>query len=93
MKEEIRHTPQHIFEHYCNWYSLKPTDFGREFVYEGQKYIISGLRINAAKDPIYVKRVSDGMDYAFSDEIVRQALNIKDTDPFGIQAEKRKDGD
>lgn len=88
---EIRHTPQSMFEHHCQWYSLLPTDFGREFIYEGQTYIISGLRLNAVKDPICVKRVSDGESFVLSEEIVRQALHRPDTDPFGLKTEKGPD--
>lgn len=89
VKETVngKHPNQEDFERHCHWYSLEPTDFGRELILEGQKYIINGVRTNAPKNAICIKRVSDGKTFVTSEETVRKSLGIPDKDPFGIKAE------
>lgn len=75
------------FEKYCSWYSLKPTDFGRELILEGERFTICGLRTKATKNVICIKRVDDGKTFVTSEGTVRRVLGIPDSDPFGIKAE------
>jgi hypothetical protein len=87
---EGKHPNQVDFERNCDWYGLKPEDFGRELILEGQKFTISGLRTKASKNTICIKRVPDGKTFVTSEETVRRILGIPDSDPFGIKSEQEK---
>jgi len=79
------------FRLHCQWYGLKPKDFGRKLILEGQEYTIAGLRPDAPKDVICIKRVSDGKVFVTSDDVIREVLGIPDTDPLG-KNEEHNDG-
>jgi len=61
----------------CRKYGLKPTDLGREFFSNGERYNITGIKTANRKYPILGKRVSDGKKFKFSSVTVTMGLDNK----------------
>ena len=62
------------FQVLAKFYGFEETDFGKEFLSNGTKYRISGLKSRRKKFPISATRVSDGATFKFATETVLRAL-------------------
>jgi hypothetical protein len=56
-------TGQKLFERECGAVGLKPTDFGREVTWNGDKFKVTGVAPRSRKYPVLVKRASDGKGF------------------------------
>jgi len=62
------------FKIWAKTYGFELEDFGKEFMSNGVKYRISGLKRRRRKFPIAATRVSDGVGFKFPAGRVLQAL-------------------
>lgn len=62
------------FKQYAQMFDFEPTDLGREFVAQGKRYVICGLKPGATRMPIIASRVPDGKRFKFSTNAVRAGL-------------------
>lgn len=62
------------FKKYCATYGLSPEDFDRRFAYQGDDYIVIGIRPSKRKYPICCQRVSSSVTYGFTADLVKRCL-------------------
>jgi len=62
------------FKMYCRMYDLEPTDYDRRFTYQGDDYIVVGIRPSKRKYPIACQQVQDGRTYGFPAALVKKLL-------------------
>lgn len=62
------------FIKYCSMYGLSPDDYMKEFVYGGEKYILTKISIKNPKYPCECKNIENGIFYKFTAEIIKKAL-------------------
>ena len=62
------------FKRYCYQYGLQPTDYDRRFEFQGNHYIVVGIRPSKRKYPICCQCVENGTTYGFTAEAVKRAL-------------------
>ena len=62
------------FRLYADGYGLKPTDFNRAFIHNGEKFKITGLKTSRRKYPVSAERVKDKKVFKFPSSIVSLLL-------------------
>lgn len=62
------------FKKHCSAYGLSPEDFDRRFTYQGDDYIVIGIRPSKRKYPICCQQVSSGVTYGFTADTVKRCL-------------------
>ena len=70
-KDEVN---EQDFKKYCHMYGLSYDDYDRRFAYQGDDYIIVGVRPSKRKYPICCTQVSSGETYGFTAETVKRCL-------------------
>jgi hypothetical protein len=65
---------QVVFNEFCSWYNLRPTDFGAKFNFGSDTYEICGLKRSSRKYPILVKNLNNGKQYKFPASTVCSSL-------------------
>ena len=65
------------FEKSCEWFGLKPEDYGREFVKGVRLYKIVGLKPRNRKYPIICQDMKTGKHYKLPEADVQAALGVK----------------
>lgn len=65
------------FERLCYRHGLKPEDYGREFIYEGNTYKITGINKNAKTYPIITKKEgsADNTETVFTASSIKEVLS------------------
>ncbi|MXX99198.1 MAG: hypothetical protein F4Y67_00005 [Chloroflexi bacterium] len=63
-----------LFEVLAPQFGLEPSDYGRTFSREGERYRIVGINPNRPKYPVSAERVADGRGYKFPAENVARYL-------------------
>lgn len=64
-----------MFERMSTFYGLKPTDFGKEFVSQGELFVITEIKPSRRSYPISATRVADKKPFNFSASSVVHGLN------------------
>ena len=62
------------FKKYCHMYGLSYDDYDRRFTFQGNDYIVVGIRPSKRKYPICCQQVQNGTTYGFTAECVKRAL-------------------
>ena len=62
------------FYRYCTMYGLSRDDYDRRFTFQGEDYIVVGIRPSKRKYPICCTQVSTGQTYGFTAELVKRCL-------------------
>ena len=62
------------FKKYCRMYGLEPTDYDRRFTYDGEEYVVVGIRPSKRKYPICCTQLSSGKTYGFTADLVKRLL-------------------
>lgn len=62
------------FKKYCHMYGLSADDYDRRFTFQGNDYIVVGIRPSKRKYPIACQQVQNGTTYGFTAEAVKRAL-------------------
>ena len=71
MEDGALHSPDKaLFEVLAPQFGLEPSDYGRTFSREGERYRIVGINPNRPKCPVSAERVADGRGYRFPAENV-----------------------
>ena len=63
------------FKKLCRMYGLEPDDFDRKFTYQGEEYVVVGIRPSKSKYPIACQRVRDGQSFGFTTDTIKRCLN------------------
>jgi thiol-disulfide isomerase/thioredoxin len=61
------------FEKYCLMYGLKPEDYRKQFIMNGDVFIITGFKPRATKMPI-IAVTPEGKSYKFGEDTVKRLL-------------------
>lgn len=61
------------FKHNAKLFGFEPTDLGKAFIFQGQRYTVCGLRPKSRKYPV-IARSDSGKDYKFPCRSVLTAL-------------------
>ena len=70
-KDEVN---EQEFKRYCRMFGLEESDYDRRFTFQGNDYIIVGIRPSKRKYPIACQQVQSGQTYGFTTECVKRAL-------------------
>lgn len=62
------------FKKHCRMYGLEESDYDRRFTFQGDDYIVVGIRPSKRKYPICCQQVQNGTTYGFTAECVKRAL-------------------
>ena len=62
------------FYKYCSMYGLSKDDYDRRFTFQGNDYIVVGIRPSKRKYPICCQQVQNGTTYGFTAECVKRCL-------------------
>lgn len=62
-----------VFEKYALFYGLSGK-YGKEFTYQGDKFIIEGLNTRSKKSPILCRKKSTDQIYKFPEELVKALI-------------------
>lgn len=62
------------FKRYCSMYGLEASDYDRRFTFQGNDYIVVGIRPSKRKYPICCQQVQNGTTYGFTAECVKRCL-------------------
>lgn len=62
------------FKRYCSMYGLSANDYDRRFTFQGNNYIVVGIRPSKRKYPICCQQVENGTTYGFTAECVKRCL-------------------
>lgn len=62
------------FYKYCSMYGLEKSDYDRRFHFQGNDYVVTGIRPSKRKYPICCQQVQNGQTYGFTAECVKRAL-------------------
>jgi hypothetical protein len=66
-------SPEEInFRKVCSLYDLQPEDYGKEITIKGDLFTLAGLNTRAPKNPVNIKRVSDGGNFKAGEGVLRQ---------------------
>lgn len=63
------------FKDYCYRYGFNPADYGRNFVFKGETFMITGLKTRKQRCPILAQNNS-GKTYKFSTDAVRKGFDL-----------------
>lgn len=62
------------FKLYSHMYGLKETDLGKEFMSNGNRYVVCGMASRSFKFPILAKKVGTNSVFKFPPEAVKRGL-------------------
>lgn len=63
------------FKQYAHVVGLKSDDFNKIFIYNGQKYNISGLKLKSRKFPVIAYNAITKKSYKFNADVVKKLLS------------------
>ena len=82
------------FKQYASLYGMKPEDLGKQILFGGKAYKITGLRLTSRKFPVMAERY-DGRTYFLPLSSVKDALGYHVTDadfpPMSLAEEARRE--
>ncbi len=73
-KTDAGNLAQKEFNTYCSLLGFSPEDYGQEFVFEGDKYMLAGLSVSSPKYPCICLRLDNQKRYKLTADTVKRLL-------------------
>lgn len=64
------------FDALCHVVGLTPEHFGKEFVSQGKRFVVTGINLRARKYPVTADCISDGKSYKFTADSVQRKVAL-----------------